>query len=48
MIVVGTDLVETFFASRKGHKGILAARSQYDAWLAIVRSAQWQTPEDVK
>lgn len=24
------------------------ARSQYEAWLAIVRSAQWQTPEDVK
>jgi len=48
MIIVGRSLVETFFASRKGHKGIKAARSQYDAWLAIASAAEWQTPEDVK
>jgi mRNA interferase HigB len=48
MIIVGRALVETFFAARKGHKGIKAARSQFDAWLAIVAAAEWQTPEDVK
>ena len=48
MIVVGRAIVEAFFATRKGHKGIKAARSQYDAWLAIVGTAEWQTPEDVK
>lgn len=25
-----------------------AARSQYDAWLAIAATARWQTPEDVR
>ena len=48
MIIVGRALVEAFFAGRKGHKGIKAARSQYDAWLAIAGAAEWQTPEDVK
>jgi len=48
MLVIGTDIVETYFAARAGHKGIKAARSQYDAWLAIAESADWQTPEDVK
>jgi mRNA interferase HigB len=33
---------------RSGHKGIKAARSQYDVWLAIAGHAQWRTPEDVK
>jgi mRNA interferase HigB len=33
---------------RAGHKGVKAARSQYEAWLHIVRYAQWRTPEDVK
>jgi mRNA interferase HigB len=48
MIVIGTDLVERYFAARGGHRGIKAARAQYDAWRAIVQSAQWKTPQDVK
>src|SRR5579863_1782363 len=48
MIVIGTDLVESCFASRSGHKGIKAARAQYAAWLDIVGRAQWRQPEDVK
>jgi mRNA interferase HigB len=48
MIVIGTDLVERYFAARGGHRGVKAARAQYDAWRAIVRSAQWKTPQDVK
>src|SRR5262245_1768454 len=30
------DLVGNYFAGHAGHKGIKAARSQYDAWLDIV------------
>ena len=48
MIVIGTDIVEAYFRSRAGHRGIKAARSQYDAWLAIAGTADWKTPEDVK
>ena len=48
MIVIGTDVVEAYFKSRARHKGITAARSQYDAWLAIGEAADWKTPEDVK
>lgn len=48
MLVVGTDLVERYFAARAGHKGIKAARAQYDAWRTIVEGAEWRTPEDVK
>ena len=48
MIVIGTVLVESYFASRAGHKGIKTARSQYAAWIAIVSRAQWRNPEDVK
>jgi mRNA interferase HigB len=48
MIVIGTDVVERYFAARVGHKGIKAARAQYDAWRAIVEAADWRTPEDVK
>jgi len=48
MIVVGTQMVEGYFAKRAGHKGIKAARSQYDAWLAIADRAEWRNPEDVK
>ena len=35
-------------AARTGHRGIKAARAQYDAWKAIAESARWKTPEDVK
>jgi mRNA interferase HigB len=48
MIVIGTDVVERYFAERGGHRGIKAARAQYDAWRAIAESAQWKTPQDVK
>jgi mRNA interferase HigB len=48
MIVVGTDVVEAYFAAHAGHRGIKAARAQYDAWLAIVTASQWSTPADVK
>src|SRR6185312_12206415 len=48
MIVIGTDIVERYFSARAGHRGIKAARSQYDAWRAIVEKAQWKAPEDVK
>jgi len=48
MIVIGTEMVERYFADHAGHRGIKAARSQYDAWLAIVGHAQWRQPEDVK
>lgn len=48
MILIGTDIVERYLAGRAGHRGIKAARGQYDAWRAIVEKAQWKTPEDVK
>jgi len=48
VIVVGTDVIERYFAARGGHKGIKAARAQYDAWRAIAETAQWKTPEEVK
>jgi mRNA interferase HigB len=48
MIVIGSDVVERYFAARAGHRGIKAARAQYDAWRAIVEKAQWKGPEDVK
>ncbi len=35
-------------AKHTGHKGIKAARSQYEAWIDIVSRAQWRNPEDVK
>ena len=48
MIVIGTGLVESYFTRHAGHKGIKAARTQYEAWLDIVGRAQWRNPEDVK
>lgn len=48
MIVIGRELVERYFAARAGHKGMKAARAQFDAWLAIATQAQWRAPEDVK
>lgn len=48
MIVVGTDLVERYFQGRSGHRGIKAARAQYEAWRVMAESAQWKTPQDVK
>jgi len=48
MIVVGTDVVERYLASRAGHKGVKAARAQYDDWREIAETAHWKTPEEVK
>jgi mRNA interferase HigB len=48
MIVIGTDVVERYIAVRGGNRGIRAARAQYNAWRAIVESARWKTPQDVK
>jgi mRNA interferase HigB len=48
MIVIGTDVVEHYFAARVGHRGIKAARAQYDVWRAIAESAQWRSPQEVK
>jgi mRNA interferase HigB len=48
MIVIGTELVERYFAAHRGDRGIRAARSQYDVWLAIARRARWSSPEEVK
>ena len=47
MIVIGAGVVESYLANHAGHKGIKAARSQYEAWLDIVGRAQCN-PEDVK
>jgi mRNA interferase HigB len=41
-------VVESYLADHAGHKGIKAARSQYEAWLAIVTRANWRNPEEVK
>jgi mRNA interferase HigB len=48
MIVIGTELVERYFAKHAGHKRNKVARSQYEAWLHIAGRAQWRSPEDVK
>jgi mRNA interferase HigB len=48
MIVIGVDWVENYLANRAGHKGIKAARSQFQAWLDIAGRATWRNPEDVK
>jgi mRNA interferase HigB len=48
MIVVGTDVVERYFAARRGHRGIKAARAQYDAWRAFAETSHWKTPQEVK
>ena len=48
MIVIGTGAVESYLTDHASHKGIKAARSQYEAWLDIVTRANWRTPEDIK
>jgi mRNA interferase HigB len=37
-----------YFADHAGHKGVKAARSQYDAWLDIVARGDWRNPQDIK
>ena len=48
MIVIGTESAERYFAGHRGARGIRAARSQYEVWLAIARRANWRHPEEVK
>jgi mRNA interferase HigB len=48
MIVIGTEATERYFATHAGDKGIRAARSQFDVWLAIARRSQWANPEEIK
>lgn len=48
MIVIGTGAVESYLTDHASHKGIKAARSQYEVWLDIVTRANWRTPEDIK
>ena len=48
MLIIGKNIAETFFESRKGHKGIEAGRTQYEAWVRIVEGSDWKTPLDVK
>jgi mRNA interferase HigB len=48
MLIIGTDLVERYFAAQRGGKGLKAARAQYDVWRAIVEKAHWRSPQDVK
>jgi mRNA interferase HigB len=48
MIVIGTDVVESYLADHAGHKGIKAARTQYEAWLDIAIRASWRIPKDIK
>jgi len=48
MIVIGVEAIETYVADHAGHKGIKAARLQYQAWFDIVDRARWRNPEDVK
>lgn len=48
MVVTGIAQVEAFFKARRGHRGIAAARLQFEAWLVIASAADWRTPEDVK
>ena len=48
MIVIGTEVVENYFADHAGYQGIRPARAQYAAWLDIVTRADWRNPGDVK
>jgi mRNA interferase HigB len=48
MLVIGTDVVEQYLVARVGHKGVAAARKQYEAWRAIAEAADWKHPADVK
>ena len=48
MIVIGAETAERYFAGHAGDKGIRAARSQYDVWLAIAQRSQWADPQEVK
>lgn len=48
MIVVGIEVVEQYFAAHVGQKGLKPAKTQFDAWLAIAKRAQWPTPNEVK
>ena len=48
MIVIGSEAVERYFADHAGARGLRAARSQYDVWLAIATRSEWWNPEEIK
>ena len=48
MIVIGTEIVESYFTRNRSQKGMRVARSQYQVWLAIAGQARWAAPDDVK
>ncbi len=48
MIVIGSAAVERYFADHAGARGLRAARSQYDVWLAIANRSEWRNPEEIK
>ena len=48
MLIIGKNIVEAFFDSHKGHKGIQSGRTQYETWVRIVESSDWKTPLDIK
>jgi len=46
--VVRVSLVDAYFAQRRGHLGVAAARRQMDAWLQEAAIGNWRSPVDVK
>ena len=48
MIVIGSAAVERYFADHAGARGLRAARSQYDVWLAMASRSEWRNPEEIK
>src|SRR5882757_5585794 len=48
MVRPGDRMASSHDADDSGHRGIKAARAQFDAWRAIAASAQWKTPQDIK
>ena len=48
MRIVGTHVVNNYFADHGSDSRIKAARSSYRAWEEITRVAEWSVPQDVK
>jgi mRNA interferase HigB len=48
MLVLRTNVVENYFATHIGAKGLKAARRHYDAWRAIAEAAQWTAPPEIQ
>jgi mRNA interferase HigB len=47
MLVLRKNLPAAYFATHPGGKGIGAAKTSYNAWLAISERADWKRPADV-